>query len=114
MHAFAQTTQCRRGGGALLVRGLPHREHCLQAAQPGRLAEGVGGMSIEVGVNMEFIRSQDKPFAVGVERAAKLGYRYVEPMVHNGRELLSEAGYFHSVSMDEDPLEIKEVLDRCQ
>src|SRR5581483_1249221 len=69
-------------------------------------------MSIEVGVNMEFIRSQDKPFAVGVERAAKLGYRFVEPMVHNGRELLSEAGYFHSFSMDDDPLEMKDVLDR--
>jgi sugar phosphate isomerase/epimerase len=69
-------------------------------------------MSIEVGVNMEFIRCEDKPFAAGVERAARLGFRYVEPMVHNGRELLSEAGYFHSVSMDEDPLEIKEVLDR--
>jgi sugar phosphate isomerase/epimerase len=69
-------------------------------------------MSIEVGVNMEFIRHEDKPFAAGVERAARLGFKYVEPMVHNGRELLSEAGYFHSVSMDEDPLEIKEVLDR--
>jgi len=69
-------------------------------------------MSIDAGINMEFIRCEDKPFAVGVERAAAMGYRYVEPMVHNGRELLSEAGYFHSVSMDEDPLEIKEVLDR--
>ena len=69
-------------------------------------------MSIDVGVNMEFIRCEDKPFAAGVERAARLGFRYVEPMVHNGRELLSEAGYFHSVSMDEDPLEIKEILDR--
>jgi sugar phosphate isomerase/epimerase len=70
-------------------------------------------MSIEVGVNMEFIRHEDKPFAAGVERAAQLGYKYVEPMVHNGRELLSEAGYFHSFSMDDDPGEMKEVLDRC-
>lgn len=70
-------------------------------------------MSIEVGVNLEFIRCEDKPFAAGVERAAQLGFRYVEPMVHNGRELLSEAGYFHSVSMDEDPLEVKAVLDRA-
>ena len=69
-------------------------------------------MSIEVGVNMEFIRHEDKSFAAGVERAAQLGFRYVEPMVHNGRELLSEAGYFHSVSMDEDPLEVKDILDR--
>ncbi len=69
-------------------------------------------MSIEVGINMEFIRSEDKPFAAGIQRAAELGFAWVEPMVHNGRELLSEAGYFHSVSMDEDPLEIKELLDR--
>jgi sugar phosphate isomerase/epimerase len=31
-------------------------------------------------------------------------------MVHNGRELLSEAGYFHSVSMDDEPLEIRDLL----
>ena len=69
-------------------------------------------MSIEIGINMEFIRSQDKPFAAGVDRAAKLGYRYVEPMVHNGRELLSEAGYFHSFSLDDDPGEMKDILDQ--
>jgi len=69
-------------------------------------------MSIGVGVNMEFIRSHDKPFAVGVERAAQLGYRFVEPMVHNGRELLSEAGYFHSFSLDDDPGEMKDILDQ--
>lgn len=69
-------------------------------------------MSIEIGVNMEFIRSADKPFAAGLECAAGMGYRYVEPMVHNGRELLSEAGYFHSVSMDEEPLEIKALLEK--
>ena len=67
---------------------------------------------MEIGVNMEFIRSEDKPFEDGVKRAAQLGYRWVEPMVHNGRELLSEAGYFHSFSMDNDPLEMKELLDR--
>lgn len=68
---------------------------------------------MQIGVNMEFIRSADKPFDLGVESAAKLGYRFVEPMVHNGRELLSEAGYFHSFSMDNDPLEMKDILDRC-
>ena len=34
-------------------------------------------------------------------------------MVHTGRELLSEAGYFHSFSMENDPLEMKEILDSC-
>jgi sugar phosphate isomerase/epimerase len=69
-------------------------------------------MSIEVGVNLEFIRCEDKPFEEGVRRAAEIGFCYVEPMVHNGRELLSEAGYFHSFSMDNDPLEMKDILER--
>lgn len=69
-------------------------------------------MSIDIGVNMEFIRCEDKSFVEGVARAAEIGYRFVEPMVHDGRELLSEAGYFHSFSMDNDPLEMKEILDR--
>jgi sugar phosphate isomerase/epimerase len=64
--------------------------------------------NIKFGVNMEFVRHQDKPFEWGVQMAAKLGYEYVEPMVHWGRELLSEAGYFHSVSMLDDPLRVKQ------
>jgi sugar phosphate isomerase/epimerase len=69
-------------------------------------------MPIEAGLNMEFIRCEDKPFEAGVRRASEIGYRWVEPMVHNGRELLSEAGYFHSFSMDNDPLELKDILER--
>lgn len=67
---------------------------------------------MQIGINMEFVRSEDKSFEAGIERAANLGYSFVEPMVHNGRELLSEAGYFHSFSMDNDPLEMKDILDR--
>jgi sugar phosphate isomerase/epimerase len=67
-------------------------------------------MSIDAGINMEFIRHEDKSFTAGLERARQIGYEYCEPMVHNGRELLSEAGYFHSVSLDEDPLEIRDLL----
>jgi sugar phosphate isomerase/epimerase len=63
---------------------------------------------ISIGVNLEFVRHNDKPFEWGVQKAAELGYDYVEPMVHLGRELLSEAGYFHSVSMWDDPLRIKQ------
>ena len=68
-------------------------------------------MAIRIGVNMEFVRHENLPFAAGLELAAQLGFRYVEPMVHNGRELLSEAGYFHSVSLDDEPLEIKDLLE---
>jgi sugar phosphate isomerase/epimerase len=66
---------------------------------------------IEAGLNMEFIRRSEKPFSAGVELAAGMGYKYVEPMLHNGRELMSEAGYYHSVSMEEDPHFIKDILD---
>ena len=67
---------------------------------------------ISFGVNMEFVRHADKPFEWGVAKAAELGYEYVEPMVHWGRELLSEAGYFHSVSMLDDPLRIRRTCER--
>ncbi|MBN8457775.1 MAG: sugar phosphate isomerase/epimerase [Verrucomicrobia bacterium] len=61
---------------------------------------------IGIGINLEFVRHEDKPFEWGVIKAAELGYEYVEPMLHWGRELLSEAGYFHSVSMLDDPLRV--------
>ena len=67
--------------------------------------------TIHLGVNMEFVRHQDKSFEWGVRKAAELGYEYVEPMVHWGRELLSEAGYFHSISMLDDPLIIRRICE---
>lgn len=66
-----------------------------------------------ISVNMEFVRSADKDFTWGVGKAAELGYKYVEPMVHTGWELLSEVGYFHSFSMEEDPLLMKEICDQA-
>ncbi len=67
---------------------------------------------ILLGVNMEFVRHGDKSFEWGAQKAAELGYDYIEPMVHWGRELLSEAGYFHSVSMLDDPLRIKRACQK--
>ena len=69
-------------------------------------------MSIKVGLNLEFIRSEDKSFAEGVERAAQIGYQYCEPLVHSGYELLSGGGYYHSFSMQNDPYEMKDILDQ--
>ncbi len=63
-------------------------------------------------LNMEYCRSADKDFRAGVEIASNLGYQYVEPMVHTGWGLLSEVGYFHSFSMEEDPLFMKEICDQ--
>ena len=64
-----------------------------------------------IAANMEFVRSADLGFAAGVKVAADLGYKWIEPMVHTGWELLSEVGYFHSFSMEEDPLLMKEICD---
>ena len=68
---------------------------------------------IFLGINLEFVRHEDKPFEWGVQKAAELGYDYVEPMVHWGRELLSEAGYFHSVSMLDEPFRIKNACNKA-
>ncbi len=69
--------------------------------------------NVLLGINLEFVRHQDKPIEWGVEKAAELGYDFVEPMVHWGRELLSEAGYFHSVSMLDDPYRVKRACDKA-
>ncbi len=68
--------------------------------------------NVYLGINLEFVRHEDKPMEWGIAKAAELGYDYVEPMVHWGRELLSEAGYFHSVSMLDDPLRIKRACEK--
>jgi sugar phosphate isomerase/epimerase len=64
-----------------------------------------------ISLNMEFCKSADLGFQAGVAKAAELGYKYIEPMVHTGWELLSEVGYFHSFSMEEDPLWMKEIVE---
>lgn len=49
--------------------------------------------SVHIGINLEFVRHNDEPFEWAVENAAELGVGYVKPMVHWGRELLSEDVY---------------------
>jgi len=66
---------------------------------------------MELGVNLEFFRSAEKSFRKGIETAARLGYKYVEPCVATGYDLLAIAGYYHTLSMEDDPLEVKTWLD---
>ncbi len=66
---------------------------------------------IFLGVNMEFVRHHVKPFDWGVAKAAEIGYQYVEPMVHWGRELLKRSRYFHSISMYDDPRWARDLCD---
>ncbi len=65
---------------------------------------------IHIGMNLEATRHHDKPFEWGLDRAADMGYEYVEPMVHFGRELMSEAGYYHTYSLFNDPMAMKEMV----
>lgn len=68
---------------------------------------------MSLGITLEFVRHHDKNFEAGVEEAVRRGYAYVEPMVHLGRELLSEAGYFHSVSMFDDPYRVRRACEKA-
>ena len=67
---------------------------------------------VGIGLNLEAVRTSHKSFEWAVQFAAELGYEYIEPMVHWGRELLSEARYFHSVSMLDDPLRIRRAVEK--
>ena len=68
--------------------------------------------NVYIGVNLEFVRHADMSFEAGIEKAAELGYEYVEPWVHWGRELMSEAGYYATISMLDDPLRIKRACEK--
>jgi len=68
---------------------------------------------VSIGVNMEFVRHADKPFEWGVEKAAQLGYEYIEPWVHLGRELMSEAGYYMTISMSDDPYRVRRACEKA-
>ena len=67
---------------------------------------------VHVGINLEFARGIDLSIEAAMAAAAAMGFRHVEPMVHWGRELLSAAGYFHSVSLLDDPLRVRRAADR--
>jgi len=66
---------------------------------------------VRFGANIEFVRHADKSFEWGMAKAAELGFEYAEPMVHTGRQLLSEAGYFHSISLLDDPFRVRDAAD---
>jgi sugar phosphate isomerase/epimerase len=91
--------ECEQEGG-----GGPSR-------RAGRTGVGVAGL-VEIGINLEFVRHEDRSFEYAVEAAARLGYRYIEPCVLDGRDLLAEAGYYHFRSLDDDPREIGKVVQR--
>ena len=111
----------------VLAAGLISRSNDSQASPPrgadipaqGAALGGAGHGEetsmgkINVGLNAEFSRSSDKPFEWAVAQAAEMGYKYFEPMIHFGRELMSEAGYFHTVSMFDDPWRIRDACDKA-
>jgi len=105
----------RRGllAGAAVAAGSLALAHTIAGAEKTEAEKGKTMSKVAIGVNMEFVRHEDKSFEWGVEKAAQLGYEYVEPMVHWGRELLSEAGYFHSVSMLDDPYRVKRACQKA-
>ena len=66
---------------------------------------------IQIGLNTEAFRHADKPLEYCLETIRKQGYRYCELNMLNGRDLLSEAGYYAAVSMERDPLEVRDLVE---
>ncbi len=71
-------------------------------------------MNIKLGLNLEYSRHHNMSFEKAVGEAARIGYQYVEPMVHLGRQLLAEGGFMHSLSLSEDPLRVKEFCQNSE
>jgi sugar phosphate isomerase/epimerase len=68
--------------------------------------------SIEVGVNLEYVRHADHSFVYGVRRAAELGFRFVEPCLMQGHCTLTEGGFCPWQSMDSvDPRSMRTTLE---
>src|SRR5258706_8201171 len=67
---------------------------------------------VHIGINLEFARAADLSFESAMAEAAAMGFEYAEPMVHWGRELLSAAGYFHSVSLLDDPMRVRRAAEK--
>ncbi|MBN2311145.1 MAG: sugar phosphate isomerase/epimerase [Candidatus Hydrogenedentes bacterium] len=65
---------------------------------------------MQIGLNTEAFRHADKPLEYALEAIRKQGYRYCELNMLNGRDLLCEAGYYSAVSMQRDPLEIRDIV----
>ncbi len=68
--------------------------------------------NIAVGLNLVFVGRAEKSFQEGIELAAQFGYRYVEPCVATGYDLLNLGGYYHMLPMEDDPKQYKECLDQ--
>jgi sugar phosphate isomerase/epimerase len=66
---------------------------------------------ISLGLNLEFAFFERGSLEWALDQAEAIGYEYVEPMVHLGRQLLSEAKKFHSISMLDDPLILKQAVE---
>lgn len=65
---------------------------------------------IEIGLNTEAFRHADKPLEYALEAISKQGYQYCELNMLNGRDLLCEAGYYSAISMERDPLEVRDIV----
>jgi len=64
-------------------------------------------------VEADTFRTAEKPFSWSVEMTKKLGLRYIEPEVMTGRCLLNVYGYCNITSLEDDPMEMKKMINRA-
>lgn len=65
---------------------------------------------MKFGANINFGQGKYLSFEESLDVLAEIGYEQVEPFLSPGHDVLAEYGYYHMVSLDEDPLEYAEKM----
>lgn len=58
-------------------------------------------------------RTEEHDFAYAVEQTRKLGLKYIEPEVMTGRCLLNIHGYCNITSLEDDPMDMRKLIERA-
>jgi sugar phosphate isomerase/epimerase len=64
-------------------------------------------------VEADTFRTAEKSFSWSVEMTKKLGLKYIEPELMTGRCLLNIYGYCNITSLEDDPMEMKKMINRA-
>ncbi len=57
------------------------------------------------------VRTEQRDFPYAVQTAKELGFKYIEPEMMTGRCLLSEYGYCNITSLQNDPMDMRKLIE---
>ena len=68
-------------------------------------------MAIKLCAEADAFRHDEKDFTYAVEMTKKLGFKYIEPEVMTGRCLLNVYEYCNITSLEDDPMEMRKLIE---